>query len=76
MKIVTIEGFMAEVDDFTGICQWEDGTQFWYKNGKMHRTDGPAAECANGYVGYYINDEKTSKQAVELFNWLFPDQDK
>ena len=25
-----------------------NGTKYWYLNGKFHREDGPAIECANG----------------------------
>ena len=33
------------------------GTKRWYLNDKLHRTDGPAAEWANGGKGWYLNDE-------------------
>ena len=25
-----------------------NGTKYWYQDGKLHRTDGPAVEGANG----------------------------
>ena len=28
--------------------EWEDGANFWYRNGRLHREDGPAVEYANG----------------------------
>jgi hypothetical protein len=34
-----------------------DGTKRWYKNGKLHRDDGPAVEFANGDKGWYRNGQ-------------------
>lgn len=28
--------------NYTGIVKWEDGLTAWYKEGLLHRTDGPA----------------------------------
>lgn len=33
----------------------EDGTTLWYKNGKLHRTDGPAVEYKNYCKFWYRN---------------------
>jgi hypothetical protein len=30
----------------------------WYLNGKLHRDDGPAIECANGDKAWYLNDKR------------------
>jgi len=32
-----------------------NGTKYWYKNGDLHREDGPAVECANGDRFWYKN---------------------
>jgi hypothetical protein len=44
-----------------------DGTKFWYFNGKLHREDGPAIEDANGDKCWYINGQLHRKDgpAVE-----------
>jgi hypothetical protein len=44
-----------------------NGTKYWYINGKRHRTDGPAIEDSNGYTAWYINDElhRTDGPAIE-----------
>lgn len=31
----------------------KQGDSFWYKNGKLHRTDVPAVEFANGDKHWY-----------------------
>lgn len=33
---------------YTGIVEYEGGNKEWFKEGKYHRTDGPAVECWNG----------------------------
>jgi len=35
----------------------ENGTKFWYLNGKLHREDGPACEYANGDKEWYLNNQ-------------------
>ncbi len=31
-----------------------DDTKKYYINGQLHREDGPAIECKNGYCEYYL----------------------
>ena len=33
----------------------EDGNQYWYLNGKLHREDGPAVIWANGNKFWFLN---------------------
>ena len=33
----------------------QDGTKYWYLNGKLHREDGPAIEYANGIKVWCLN---------------------
>lgn len=39
--------------NYTGIAEWNDGTKAWCKEGKYHRTDGPAVEYTNGSKYWY-----------------------
>ena len=54
----------------------DDGNKYWYLNGKLHRTDGPAIEYSNGDKSWYINGKlhRTDGPAFEWFNskgwWL------
>jgi hypothetical protein len=34
---------------------YPSGSKFWYLNGKCHREDGPAIECASGNKYWYLN---------------------
>jgi len=36
-------------------CEDEDGTKEWYRNGKLHREDGPAIEYNYGTKYWYRN---------------------
>jgi len=40
-----------------GCIKDEDGNKRWYKEGKLHRLDGPAVEYANGTKRWYKNGE-------------------
>jgi hypothetical protein len=47
-----------------------DGTKYWYLNGILHRTDGPAIEDSDGSKYWYLNGERhrTDGPAVEWSN--------
>jgi hypothetical protein len=48
MKIIKINPIDSIPPKFTGIVEYPDGTKFWYKEGKLHREDGPAREYPDG----------------------------
>ena len=37
---------------------FDNGDKYWYLNGKRHREDGPAIECANGEKVWYLNGKR------------------
>ena len=39
------------------IINYLNGNKFWYKNGRLHREDGPAVEYPNGYKEWYFEGE-------------------
>jgi uncharacterized protein YgiM (DUF1202 family) len=49
---------------------YEDGSKYWYLNGKYHREDGPAVEYANGDKYWYLNGEyhREDGPAIEYAN--------
>ena len=57
-------------DKQTGCVQWFNGTKEWYKEGKLHREDGPAVEYADGTKEWYKDDElhRLEGPAVEFTN--------
>jgi hypothetical protein len=59
---------------FTGIAESPYGTKRWYKNGKLHREDGPAIEWYDGLrKEWYLNDKYYTSQA-DYFEALTPEQ--
>ena len=49
------------------LIQWANGTNYWYLNGELHRTDGPAVEYPDGTKKWYLNGRlhRTDGPAVE-----------
>ena len=45
-------------------------TKWFNLEGKLHRKDGPAVECSNGYKSYFINDKlhREDGPAIEYKN--------
>ena len=39
----------------------DNGNKRWYLNGKQHREDGPAIECADGTKVWYLNGEELTE---------------
>ncbi len=42
-------------NNFTGMKTDKDGTKKWFKNGDLHREDGPAIEWADGTKIWYVD---------------------
>ena len=53
MQTLKLQNFRTPPFDFTGIGEWPNGTKAWYKNGHLHREDGPAVEWGNGDKAWY-----------------------
>ena len=50
--------------------EWPDGTIKYYKNGKLHREDGPAIEWYDGTIEWWLNGylHRTDGPAIERPN--------
>jgi len=57
MKTIKIRDYSELPTDFTGIAEYPNGTKEWYRNGKLHREDGPAIEHSDGSKSWYLNDK-------------------
>lgn len=53
--IIKIKDLLKIPKNYTGIAERPDGTKFWYKDGELHREDGPAVEHSNGTHWYKNN---------------------
>jgi hypothetical protein len=43
---------------------YKNGTQMWYLNGQLHRTDGPAVIWADGAQFWYLNGKQVTEEEV------------
>ena len=41
---------------------YNNGTKYWYLNGKCHREDGPACEYSDGTKLWYLNYQEYSEE--------------
>jgi hypothetical protein len=37
---------------------YANGNKTWWLNGKLHREDGPAVECADGHKSWYLKGKR------------------
>jgi hypothetical protein len=44
---------------------WSNGTKFWLRNGRLHRTDGPAVEYHTGSNEWWLDGVRLSKCEFE-----------
>lgn len=42
--------------------EYDDGSKYWYLNGKRHREDGPAIVWADGTKYWYVNGDHVTEQ--------------
>jgi hypothetical protein len=45
-------------ENFTGIVLWPSGSKQWFKNGQLHRVDGPANEYDYGRKEWWVNGNR------------------
>lgn len=76
-KIYTIEEFYKlPKEQQTGCFEFFDGSKYWYKNGKLHRLDGPAVINIKLDIkiwcldGYQYTEEKYKKLSFAILNNL------
>ena len=66
MRIITerYAQFRRNNPKFTGCILDPLKVQRWLVNGKLHRTEGPALEYADGSKYWYLNGEETTEKQV------------
>ena len=57
------------------VMVYDDGSKYWWLNGKLHREDGPAIEGADGDKSWYLNgklhrEEKHKRITYNLYATL------
>jgi hypothetical protein len=68
IKVKDWLAYLTEHPNFTGCLIDKDNDKVWYKDGKLHREDGPAFEYVDGSTFWYLNGEchRTDGPALEL----------
>jgi hypothetical protein len=51
---VTVSIRWGIIPDGVEVQEHPDGTRMWFLNGRLHRTDGPAIERADGTVEWWF----------------------
>ncbi len=57
MKTIKVRKWEDVPENFTGIAVNIFGTKYWFKNGKLHREDGPACEYTDGSKYWWFEDK-------------------
>ncbi len=66
MKTIKVRGWKEIPTYFTGIVEYLNGTKKWFKNGLLHRLDGPAVEYANGTKEWFKNGKRHREDGPAL----------
>ena len=56
---------------FINWLRYSNGDKEWYQDGNLHRTNGPAIECANGLKFWYLNGKEYSEEEFNLKQIIF-----
>jgi len=69
MEILKYNGITETRDDEDNLLsfEWNDGTKEWYKEGKLHRVDGPAVEYNDGGKRWYYEGKQIECNSTEEF---------
>lgn len=54
METIQVQYTTAIPKNFTGIAEYPNGDKHWFKDGKLHREDGPAIEWVEGPKFWWI----------------------
>jgi len=60
------EGKLHSFNDKFAI-EYNDGTKYWYKEGKLHRLGGPAKEWNDGVKFWYYEGKEIKCNSTEEF---------
>lgn len=55
MQVLKLKNSEHIPEHYTGIIEFENGNKYWIKEGRCHRTDGPALETLGGYREWLID---------------------
>ena len=74
MKTIKVTSVSEIPKNFTGIVEDLDGAKRWYKEGNLHREDGPAVENSHGTKKWY-KEGKLHRADGPACEWADEDRD-
>jgi len=66
MKTIKLENWDDIPQGYTGIIEWQYGSKGWYKNGKLHREDGPAWTRVSGFNEWWLDGKPIWNSTCKL----------
>ena len=67
MKVIKIKHWAEIPTRYTGIAEFTNGSKQWYKEGKLHREDGPACDYSNGTKFWFLEDKEYTEINLKDF---------
>ena len=55
MNTIKLKSRKDVPQDYTGIVEWDNESKAWFKNGNLHREDGPAVIYYDDYKKWYLD---------------------
>ena len=55
MNMIKLKILGGLPEEYTGLVEWEDGDKGWYKNGNLHKEEGPARIHKDGYKSWWLD---------------------
>ena len=66
IKVVSWYDYLRKHPTFTGCLINKDSDISWYKDGVVHREDGPACEWDDGDKWWWLNGQEYSEQDYKI----------
>ncbi len=70
MEVLKLKQDEYVPNHYTGVIEFYNGNKYWYKEGKLHREDGPAVEYTDGTKKWWIGGvlHRIDGPAVEMLS--------
>lgn len=75
MNKIKVNSVIEIPRDYTGMVEYTYGTKYWYKEGKLHRVNGPAIENPTGDKYWYI-EGKSYIEEIAIENKFYLGKEK
>lgn len=63
--MIKVESYKEIPKNLTRVVEYSNGTKAWYKNGELHREDGPAIEWPDGYKAWHLEEKEYNQLSLK-----------